>query len=104
MTRFSAAPIRIGFGFRGRSWAYTHPVKISKEVTYAAQDKAQLLGELGISANDFELDFFGDEEDKEYAEQLFDQLGIARADARQTGDGRKQLKKNFRAQISSPAA
>ena len=76
MTRFSAAPIRIGFGFRGRSWAYTHPVKISKEVTYAAQDKAQLLGELGISANDFGLDFFGDEKDKKYAEQLFGELGI----------------------------
>ena len=38
ITRFSGAPIRIGFGFRGRSLAYTHPVKISTETTYAAQD------------------------------------------------------------------
>ena len=58
MTRFSAAPIRIGFDFRGRSWAYTHPVKNSTEVTYAAEDKATLLTALGISAIDFGLDFF----------------------------------------------
>ncbi len=80
MTRFSFAPIRIGFGFRGRSWAYTHPVKISSELSYAAQDKAQLLGELGISTDDFELNFFPDEQDKEYAEQLFSQLGIRDGD------------------------
>ena len=80
MTRFSFAPIRIGFGFRGRSWAYTHPVKISSELTYAAQDKTQLLGELGISTDDFELNFFSDEQDKEYAEQLFSQLGIRDGD------------------------
>jgi ADP-heptose:LPS heptosyltransferase len=80
MTRLSAAPIRIGFGFRGRSWAYTHPVKISAEMTYAAQDKAQLLEELGIYANDFGLNFFAAEEDKEYAERLFGQLGITGSD------------------------
>jgi len=79
-TRFSAAPIRIGFSFRGRSWAYTHPVKISTEVTYAAQDKAQLLEELGIYANDFGLNFFAEEEDKEYAARLFGQLGIKDSD------------------------
>ena len=80
MTRFAAAPIRIGFGFRGRSWAYTHPVKISTELTYAAQDKAQLLEELGIYANDFGLNFFSGEEDKEYAARLFGQLGIKDSD------------------------
>ncbi len=79
-TRFSAAPIRIGFGFRGRSWAYTHPVKISTELTYSAQDKAQLLEELGIYANDFGLNFFAEEEDKEYAARLFGQLGIKDSD------------------------
>ncbi|HIB94397.1 MAG TPA: glycosyltransferase family 9 protein [Candidatus Lambdaproteobacteria bacterium] len=80
MSRFSGAPIRIGFGFRGRSWAYTHPVNISTEVTYAAQDKAQLLSPLGISATDFGLDFFADEKDKNYAARLFDQLGITDSD------------------------
>ena len=50
ITRFSGAPIRIGFDFRERSLAYNHPVKISTETTYAAQDKDQLLKPLGISA------------------------------------------------------
>jgi ADP-heptose:LPS heptosyltransferase len=80
MSRFSGAPIRIGFNFRGRGWAYTHPVDISTKVTYAAQDKAQLLGPLGISANDFGLDFFADEKDKKYAAQLFEQLEIEDSD------------------------
>ena len=53
MTFCSGAPMRIGFDFRGRSWAYTHPVMISEEVTYAAQDKSQLLKPLGISVQDF---------------------------------------------------
>ena len=79
-TRFSAAPIRIGFGFRGRSWAYTHPVKISTDLTYSAKDKAKLLEELGIYANDFGLNFFAEEEDKEYAARLFGQLGIKDSD------------------------
>ena len=58
MTRFSGAPMRIGFDFRGRSLAYTHSVKISGEVTYSAADKAQLLRPLGISVTDLRLDFF----------------------------------------------
>ena len=53
ITRFSGAPMRIGFDFRGRSLAYTHPVKISEKVSYSASDKAQLLRPLGISGSDF---------------------------------------------------
>ena len=48
MTRLSGAPMRIGFDFRGRSLAYTHPVKISGKFTYSAVDKTQLLRPLGI--------------------------------------------------------
>ena len=80
MSRISGAPIRIGFGFRGRSWAYTHPVKISSAVTYAAQDKAQLLNPLGIYAKDFGLDFIAEEKDRIYAERLFEQVGIEESD------------------------
>ena len=80
ITRFSGAPIRIGFDFRGRSLAYTHPVKISTEKTYAAQDKAQLLKPLGISAEDFGLDFFTAEKDQNYADDLFEKMGIKNKD------------------------
>ena len=77
MTRFSGAPMRIGFDFRGRSFAYTHSVKISRESTYSAADKAQLLRPLGISVSDFRLDFFPEEKDQIYANNLFKELGIA---------------------------
>jgi len=80
MTRFSGAPMRIGFDFRGRSQAYTHPVKISGKVTYSAADKAQLLRPLGISASDFRLDFFPEEKDQIFAENLFRKLGVEEND------------------------
>ena len=76
ITRISGAPIRIGFDFRGRSWVYTHPVKLSTKVTYAAQDKAQLLEPLGINSANYLLDYFSSKKDKFFAEKLFLQLGI----------------------------
>ena len=80
MTRFSGAPMRIGFDFRGRSFAYTHPVKISGKVSYSAADKAQLLRPLGISASDFSLDFSPKEKDQIFAENLFRKLNIEEND------------------------
>ena len=80
MTRFSGAPMRIGFDFRGRSLAYTHSVKISGEATYSAADKAQLLRPLGISVSDLRLDFFTEEKDQIYANNLFKKLGVAEKD------------------------
>jgi len=76
ITAVSGAPIRIGFGFRGRSWAYSHPVNIIEEVTYAAVDKIKLLEPLGIFSNNFSLDFFENENDKKFSIKLFEQLGI----------------------------
>jgi len=76
----SGAPIRIGFAFRGRSWAYSHPVSIKGELTYAAQDKTKLLEPFGIFSNNFSLDFFENEKDKIYASKLFQQLGIKEND------------------------
>ena len=55
VTRFSGAPIRIGFNFRGRRLAYTHSVDINSELTYAAKDKALLLEPLGIFSKNLEL-------------------------------------------------
>ena len=80
MTFFSGAPLRIGFDFRGRRWAYTNRVKISTHLTYAAQDKTQLLAELGIFTNDFRLDFFSDNKDEEFADRLFGSLGVFDSD------------------------
>ena len=80
MTRFSGAPMRIGFDFRGRSLAYTHPVKISGKGTQSAADKAPLVRPLGISASDFTLDFFSEEKDQIFAENLFRKFGIEEND------------------------
>ena len=58
------------------AWPIPHPVKISTEITYSAQDKAQLLKPLGISAEDFGLDYFTAEKDQNYADDLFEKMGI----------------------------
>ncbi len=76
ITAISGAPIKIGFRFRGRSIAYSHPVSIKEGLTYAAQDKTKLLEELGIFSNNYCLDFFENEKDKNFAKKLFYQLGI----------------------------
>ena len=80
VTLFSGAPIRIGFGFRGRSWVYTHPVNLSEKITYAAQDKAKLLEPLGIISENYNLDYFVNKKDEIFAEKLFFQLGIKEKD------------------------
>ena len=49
MTLFSGAPMRIGFDFRGRSFAYTHPVKITGKIAYSAGDKAHRIIRSDIS-------------------------------------------------------
>jgi len=76
ITAASGAPIRIGFEFKGRSWAYSHPVNIKEGETYAAQDKIKLLEPLGIFSKNLSLDFFENEKDKNYSLKLFKQLGI----------------------------
>ena len=80
MTRFSGAPMRIGFDFRGRSLAYTHPIKIFGKAAYSAVDKAQLLRPLGISVSDFRLDFFPEEKDQIFAKKLFKKLSVEESD------------------------
>ena len=76
ITSLSGAPIRIGFQFRGRSWAYSHTVNFSEGLTYAANDKTRLLEPLGIFSDNSRLDFFENEKDKDYAKKLFKKLGI----------------------------
>ncbi len=77
---FSGAPIRIGFNFRGRSWVYSHPVKIEEGEKYSAHDKTRLLGPLGIFSNNFRLDFFENKKDKIFVKKLFEKLGINEKD------------------------
>jgi len=80
ITSFTGAPIRIGYKFRGRSWAYSHPVNLAQGVTYSAQDKVKLLEPLGIFSNNFSLDFFENKKDKIFAQKIFENLGISEKD------------------------
>lgn len=75
----SRAPHRIGFDFPGRRFYYTERVLL-KEEKYAAEHKLLLLEILGIPPDSLSLDFFISPEDQQYAEHLFQQLGIGQSD------------------------
>jgi len=83
LTRISGAPLRIGYAFRGRRWAYTHPVAPPAGLTYAAADKLLLLEPLGIvprlgPAALPEL-FLADSE-RRFARETLAALGVAEGD------------------------
>ncbi|MBF0353057.1 MAG: glycosyltransferase family 9 protein [SAR324 cluster bacterium] len=80
MSWITGAFFRIGFNFRGRGLFYTHRVTMSKNGQYAAKHKAQLLEPLGLTLSEFPLFFEVDEQDRHYADQLFEQLGLAEND------------------------
>lgn len=74
------AESRVGFDFRGRRWAYTHKVGMPEGPQYAPYHKAILLKPLGIEVDDVRLDFFVSAAERQFADQLFEKLGVTPAD------------------------
>lgn len=80
---FTGAPQRIGFGFRGRRWAYTHTVAPPEGLTYAAADKIALLAPLGIPPQhgaDLLPEVFLAPEHERFAETTLAGLGVKDGD------------------------
>ncbi|MFI5400807.1 MAG: glycosyltransferase family 9 protein [SAR324 cluster bacterium] len=79
LVRVSGAPMRIGFGFPGRSWAYTHTIAPPRGLTYAAADKMSLLAPLGVPEQhgaDLLPEVFLAPEHRRYAETALAGLGV----------------------------
>lgn len=77
---FTGAPVRIGFSFRGRRWAYTHVVEPPRGLTYAAADKLLLLQPFGIDAGPASgllPQVFVAESDRAFARETLGGLGVA---------------------------
>ncbi|MFH1010269.1 MAG: glycosyltransferase family 9 protein, partial [bacterium] len=78
LSRMTGAPVRIGIGYRGRGWAFTHsiPCQDPNRPMYSARHKAQLAEPFGepVSTN-CALEFFLRSEDEEAAAHLWKQKG-----------------------------
>jgi heptosyltransferase III len=79
----TGAPRRLGFGFRGRRWAYTETVPPPEGLSYAAADKIALLAPLGIPTQQGAAlvpQLFLAAEDRRYAEATLAGLGVGADD------------------------
>ncbi|MFH1562975.1 MAG: glycosyltransferase family 9 protein [Nitrospirota bacterium] len=78
---FSGAKYRLGFNFRGRAWFYTTKITLPADKNlYSPLHKLLLLKPLGISAEDYRIEFFCSSADYKYAEELTHKLGISKDD------------------------
>ena len=70
LTLATGAPLRAGYAFRFRQWAFTHPVPKNKVRKYQGEVNLDLIRALGVPTDciDTEL-YFGGE--REWAEELF---------------------------------
>ncbi|MGA1824441.1 MAG: glycosyltransferase family 9 protein [bacterium] len=77
ITWFSRAEKRISFTTKWRNYAYTIKVDPGDDNQYAALQNLRLLRPLGIENNEgYSLDFFINEEDREWANNLWDKLNL----------------------------
>jgi heptosyltransferase-3 len=75
MTWISAAPIRVGFAFRIRRWAYTNVWQPSPKRKYIADYTADTLRALGKEPDSLKLDFVVPPASKAFAAAFFRQEG-----------------------------
>ncbi|MBM3325186.1 MAG: glycosyltransferase family 9 protein, partial [Calditrichaeota bacterium] len=76
LSKMSGAPVRIGIGYRGRGWAFTHlvPCQDPSRPIYSAKHKAQLAEPFGeLDDASCALEFFLRPEDEEAAANLWTQ-------------------------------
>lgn len=79
----TGAPVRIGFSFRGRRWAYTHRIPPPEGLTYAAADKLLLLEPLGLTPKQGEglrTELFLTEQPRAFARATLAGLGVGPED------------------------
>lgn len=80
MSWMTRASMRIGYNFRGRKIYYTHQVDMGAEEQYAAKHKSLLLEPLEVNSDSLKLDYFINKEDRQYVEDLFEQMGLEEKD------------------------
>jgi ADP-heptose:LPS heptosyltransferase len=78
LCRMSGASVRIGIGYRGRRWAFTHcvPCQNPERPIYSAQHKMQLAEPFGsVAPGNSAIEFFLNPADDESASRLWEENG-----------------------------
>lgn len=66
----SGADIRLSYGFGHRRWAYNRIPRKSDQPAYAAQDRLDLLKEIGVPSDGLRLEFNPTDDDRREAEDI----------------------------------
>jgi len=67
LTLATGAPLRAGYAFRIRQWAFTHPIPKNKIRKYQAEVNLDLLRALGVPDEGHQAEIFLNEEEKNWA-------------------------------------
>ncbi len=71
LTLATGAPLRAGFAFRVRKWAFTHPIPKNKVRKYQAEVNLDILRFLNVPDDGNRTELFIPEKDLQWAEELF---------------------------------
>jgi lipopolysaccharide heptosyltransferase II len=73
LTLFTGAPLRAGYAFRFRQWAFNHRIPKNKIRKYQADVNLDIIRALGVEDQGNQTEINLDQEDKAWAEQYFAQ-------------------------------
>jgi heptosyltransferase-3 len=77
MALLSGAPARAGYAYRGRKWAYTHPVPMNQVRKYQVEVNLDVLRHLGIPDAGIDTEIFLTEDEKKQGKDVLQSLGMA---------------------------
>ncbi len=73
LTLATGAPLRAGFAFRIRKWAFTHPVPKNKIRKYQAEVNLDILRALGVPDEGHQTEIFLNEDEINWAAKAFEE-------------------------------
>ncbi|HXL72824.1 MAG TPA: glycosyltransferase family 9 protein [bacterium] len=76
LTFFTGAPLRAGYAFRFRQWAFNHRIPKNKVRKYQAEVNLDIIRALGVPDQGNQTEIVLDQDDKAWVEQYFAQSEI----------------------------
>lgn len=71
LTKATGAPLRAGYAFRVRKWAFTHPIPKNKVRKYQAEVNLDIIRFLGVPDDGIQTELFIPEKDLHWAAEIF---------------------------------
>ncbi|HVM32076.1 MAG TPA: glycosyltransferase family 9 protein [bacterium] len=85
MALLSGAPARVGYAYRGRRWAYSHPVPMNRVRKYQVEVNLDVLRHWGIEADGARTEIFLTEDERREGESTLGLLGLPKNGAPRVG-------------------